>query len=188
MCLVILDHTTGLSTTWNRGTIYCSAITKRLLIDKFPNLEGLVVGLELEVAHWVYLRADRSEGVTVNFFDANHILGSVMILFRGHMGTVLHTGDFRYTERMFNNPILFPIHLRNDKYKQIAIDVDHLVLDNTFCDPKFDHPPKHEAFKAIVDIVGRHEGHRVVVFLYRSGKEEILVQLSEIFRTLVKSV
>jgi len=139
----------------------------------------------MNVGHWIYLSSEKREGVTVYLFDANHILGSVMILFQGKMGTILHTGDFRYTERMFNNPILFPMDLRNEQYKQIAIDIDHLILDNTFCDPKYNHPAKHEAFKMIVDIIKAHKDHRIVIFLYRSGKEEILVQLSEIFKTLV---
>lgn len=96
----------------------------------------------MDVEHWIYLDASKTEGVTVRFFDANHILGAVMILFQGKMGTILHTGDFRYTERMLDNHILFPPHLRNEQLKNIAIDIDQLVLDNTFCDPKFNHPPK----------------------------------------------
>lgn len=31
------------------------------------------------------------------------------------MGTILHTGDFRFTPQMFDqNSLLFPYHLRNE--------------------------------------------------------------------------
>ncbi len=111
-------------------------------MDKYPHLHDLVVGLEMEVEHWVYLDPEKTEGVSVRLFDANHILGSVMYLFRGKMGTVLHTGDFRYTEKMFDNHVLFPPSLRKESLKQVAIDIDHLILDNTFGDPNYQHPPK----------------------------------------------
>lgn len=139
----------------------------------------------MDVPHYIYFTPDKTEGFTVHLFDANHILGSVMILFQGRMGTILHTGDFRYTNRMFENPILFPMELRNDKYKQIAIDIDHLILDNTFCDPIYKHPSKHDAFKMMIDIIEKHKDHRVILFLYKSGKEELLIELSDIFKTIV---
>ena len=42
-----------------------------------------------------------------------------MILFKGFMGTILFTGDFRYTFDMVReNPILFPIHKREGLNKQ----------------------------------------------------------------------
>jgi DNA cross-link repair 1B protein len=53
--------------------------------------------------------------ISVEFvlFDAKHIPGSAMILFRGYMGTILFTGDFRYEYSMVQeNSILFPLHLR----------------------------------------------------------------------------
>ena len=47
------------------------------------------------------------------FIDAQHMPGSAMILFVGFMGSILFTGDFRYSLQMvLNNPILFPPHLR----------------------------------------------------------------------------
>lgn len=42
-----VDHTTGLSPSWNLGTIVCSDITKRLLIDKFSVKEEYIVRLYL---------------------------------------------------------------------------------------------------------------------------------------------
>ena len=36
------DHLKGLSNSWDYGTIYCSAITKELILLKFPRLKCLV--------------------------------------------------------------------------------------------------------------------------------------------------
>jgi DNA cross-link repair 1B protein len=34
--------------------------------------------------------------VSVILYDANHCPGSVMMLFEGYMGIILHTGDMRF--------------------------------------------------------------------------------------------
>ena len=51
-----------------------------------------------------------------------------MILFKGYMGTILHTGDFRLSNDLINSNILFP---------ETKLHIDELHLDNTFCDPEF---------------------------------------------------
>lgn len=56
------------------------------------------------------------------------------------MGTILHTGDFRFTPSMFDNPILFPYYLRNELNSKISIHIDELLYDNTFCDKVFKFP------------------------------------------------
>ena len=78
--------------------------------------------------------------------DACHCPGAVMILLKGKMGTVLHTGDFRFTENMFKNPILFPEERRNKEMKAISVDVDYLFLDNTFANPSCDFPTRDVAY------------------------------------------
>jgi DNA cross-link repair 1B protein len=52
-------------------------------------------------------------------FDAKHIPGSAMLLFKGYMGTILFTGDFRYNFDMVKeNSILFPPEKRQGLNKQ----------------------------------------------------------------------
>ena len=115
----------------------------------------LKIALELNTSHTVYLNEAKSLYVTVTLLDANHCLGSsstfdlylsaigsVMILFQGYMGSILHTGDFRYTPLMLDNsPALFPGYLKNEASK-FSIDIDELILDATHCDPVFQFPAR----------------------------------------------
>ncbi len=104
-----------------------------------------------------------------------------MFLFRGKMGTVLHTGDFRFSEKMFNVDCAFPEEKRNEVMKAISVDVDYLFLDNTFADPEYDFPSREEAYKGLVNIIKNHENHRIFAFSYNLGKEEVFVNLAEDF-------
>mmetsp|Transcript_11933 Transcript_11933/g.10302 ORF Transcript_11933/g.10302 Transcript_11933/m.10302 type:complete len:93 (-) Transcript_11933:1417-1695(-) len=88
--------------SWGNERIYCSEITKRLLEDRFPNLTN-VTALKLNEKYEIPLNADETIRVNVTFFNANHCIGSVMILFDGFMGTIFHTGDFRFSPRMITD-------------------------------------------------------------------------------------
>ena len=108
-----------------------------------------------------------------------------MFLFKGKMGTVMHTGDFRFSEQMLQHPALFPEFKKNQDMKSISIDVDYLFLDNTFADPVFDTPLREVAYNGLVDIIKAHKNHRVYAFTYNLGKEEVFINLAQDFETLV---
>lgn len=103
----------GLSNTWNYGKIYASNTSKKLILNTFPNLKNYVVDLEMDEEHWIYVDESKKEGVSVVLMDAFHCPGAVMFLFRGKMGTVLHTGDFRFDPKMLDNPLLVPSEKRD---------------------------------------------------------------------------
>ena len=109
-------------------------------------MKEFVIALEMNEEHWIYLDEKKKEGVSVVLMDACHCPGAVMFLFKGKMGTVLHTGDFRFHPSMLEHPLLCPEGRRNPEMRGITVDIDYLHLDNTFANPEYDFPPREEAF------------------------------------------
>jgi len=135
-----LDHYEGLHSHWNYGTIYCSAISKRLLLAKFDINPKIIVELEIDQTIAIFLDPQKHVSINVTAIDANHCAGSVMLLFEGYFGFVLCTGDFRYHRFMRENEHLF------------RRKIDKLYLDNTFFDPRFQIPSQEEAIQQIVQL------------------------------------
>lgn len=102
--------------------------------------------MELDETHWIPLDPKGTKGVNVTFMEANHCIGAVMILFQGEMGTLLHTGDFRFMPQMLEHPAL------NDSSCNY-ITINHLFLDNTFCDPSYNFPPQEECTELIKKVI-----------------------------------
>ena len=64
-----------------------------------------------------------------------------MILFFGYMGTILHTGDFRFSSRMLTELTeLYPPRKRNSENDRVSIHIDELIMDATYADPMFQFP------------------------------------------------
>nr|XP_014347694.1 PREDICTED: 5' exonuclease Apollo isoform X2 [Latimeria chalumnae] len=160
------DHTVGLSSTW-RNTIYCSPETGLLLSHKLKVDKKWIHPLEVGESHMLSLDEFDLVTMTVTLIDANHCPGSVMFLFEGYFGTILYTGDFRYTPKMLEQP---PLNNR----KQI----DVLYLDNTNCHPEQTIPSREEAARQIKALIQRYPDHNVVIGLYYLGKESLLMELA----------
>ncbi|XP_072269558.1 5' exonuclease Apollo [Pyxicephalus adspersus] len=165
------DHIVGLSSTWNHP-LYCSPITAKILKHKLQVNSKWINALEVGVCHMLPLDDCGIETVAVTLLDANHCPGSVMFLFEGYFGTILYTGDFRYSPLMLQYP------LKNKK-------IDVLYLDNTNCDPEHKLPSREEATKQIEDIIAKHPEHDIVIGLYSIGKESLLVSLAKTFNSWV---
>ena len=121
-------------------------------------------------------------------FDSNHCPGSVMYLFRGVIGTVLHTGDFRYSWRLFSKyPLLYPKDWENENLRGISVPIDHLIVDSTFGDPNIIFPAQDDAMKTIEEIATTHFRlkNKIHTFTYTIGKEEIFVWLAKMFDTKI---
>ncbi|NXF71461.1 DCR1B exonuclease, partial [Sclerurus mexicanus] len=159
------DHTVGLSSTWSRP-LYCSPVTARLLHRRLQVPTCWIRPLEVGQSHVV-------DEVTVTLLDSNHCPGSVMFLFEGTFGTILYTGDFRYTSSMQAEPLLRGRH------------IDRLYLDNTHCHPQLALPSRQLATLQAARLIRAHPHHHVVIGVYTLGKEALLVDLALEFRTWV---
>ena len=167
------DHTVGLTSSWNTYKIYCSEVTRKLVIAKLGVNSDLVVGLPLDECVVINLDEAGKETMTVTLIDANHCPGSVMFIFEGYFGNILYTGDFRYCDRFTRQSAL--------KGKQF----DVLYLDNTYCDAKCAFPTRTQATVNILEIIRGHSECRVVIGLHNLGKEILLHTIAVVFKTWI---
>lgn len=73
------------------------------------------------------------------------LVGAVMFLFRGDFGCLLYSGDFRWeavSERasLARNSLIGALN---------GGAVDILYLDNTYCNPSYDFPPREIAAQQV---------------------------------------
>ncbi|XP_037629369.1 5' exonuclease Apollo [Sebastes umbrosus] len=169
------DHTMGLTSTWSNRPIYCSPTTAALLKLRLQVKEQWIHPLELDEPYLLPLDDIGKEKLTVTLIDANHCPGSVMFLFEGYFGSILYTGDFRYTPSMLREPCL-----------RTNTTIDVLYLDNTNCDPNRTLPSRQQATQQIKEIIRRHPNHNVVIGLYTLGKESLLLELAMEFKTWIE--
>nr|XP_046253497.1 5' exonuclease Apollo [Scatophagus argus] len=167
------DHTAGLTSTWSNRPIYCSPTTATLLRLRLQVKEKWIHPLELGEPYLLPLDDIGKERLTVTLIDANHCPGAVMFLFEGYFGSILYTGDFRYTPSMLREPCL-----------RTTIDV--LYLDNTNCDPNRSLPSRQRATQEIKELIRSHPNHNVVIGLYTLGKESLLLELAMEFKTWIE--
>ncbi|KAI5056524.1 hypothetical protein GOP47_0028342 [Adiantum capillus-veneris] len=131
----------GLTPLWNRGIIFCSHITARLVVEciKVPKFFvcPLPMGDPVDV-----------DSCVVTLVDANHCPGAVQFLFQvpaeksGIFLRYVHTGDMRYSSDMKVDPSLCDF-----------IGADAVFLDTTYCNPKFIFPTQSESLSYIADTI-----------------------------------
>lgn len=169
------DHTVGLTSTWSNRPIYCSSTTAALLRLKLQVKEQWIHPLELDAPYLLELDDIGKEKLMVTLINANHCPGAVMFLFEGYFGSILYTGDFRYSPFMLREPCL-----------RTNANIDVLYLDNTNCDPNRTLPSRQRATQQIKEIIGSHNNHKVVIGLYALGKESLLLELALEFKTWIE--
>ncbi len=108
------DHYDGILSKWPYGPIYCSPITKRLLLTKFPKLNDIVTELKYNQENIIKQEIINFFGILesielkVKIYDSNHMAGSIMILLEYQGKNYLHTGDMRFNENVAHSlPDLF---------------------------------------------------------------------------------
>ncbi|KAM0872563.1 hypothetical protein ACQ4PT_038674 [Festuca glaucescens] len=162
-----LDHYQGLTKNFCHGKIYCSSITANLVHHKigvaWDRLHVLPLNKRITVA-----------GVNLTCFDANHCPGSIIILFEPPNGkAILHTGDFRYSSEMANNPILQSSHIHT------------LILDTTYCNPRYDFPSQEIVIQFVIEAIQAEAFNPKTLFLigsYTIGKERLFTEVARLLQ------
>ncbi|XP_061356783.1 uncharacterized protein LOC133301176 [Gastrolobium bilobum] len=179
------DHTQGLTSSWSHGPLFCSRLTAKLLPFKFPNFDlSLLRILEIGTSHTLSLPSPSSSSsrttIQVTAIDACHCPGSVMLLFRGEFGCVLHTGDFRWEhtcEKARKAKDMLRCALKDD-----GDGVDVLYIDNTYSNPTYDFPTRKVAAQQVIDIISSHPDHDIIIGINTLGKEDLLLQISRVLK------
>jgi len=129
------DHTIGLTKGFKDGIIYCTSVTRNLLVGDMGMSAQYIRVLDYEETVSV-------EGVAVTALPANHCPGACMLLFEvsaaGGKEVILHTGDCRWQNWMAESKVLQ------------RVKVDTLYLDTTYCLPRYKLPPQQHAIDAMV--------------------------------------
>lgn len=135
------DHYIGLKKSWEQGTVYCSEITAKLMINKFKTDPSRIEVLELNKKYWI------EPFLSVMTFDAYHCPGATIFLFQEWdkvnkdsiypVRQVLHTGDFRSNDEMVKNI--------NDMVGNIPID--EIYLDTTYLTPGYHFPLQNSVLR-----------------------------------------
>lgn len=80
------DHLKGLHDGWSAGKIYCTPVTRDLLLARFEISPSKVVALVVDQVHVLKVQdPDSCKDVYINVtvLDANHCPGSAMFLLQG---------------------------------------------------------------------------------------------------------
>ncbi|KAH3819460.1 uncharacterized protein LOC127881765 [Dreissena polymorpha] len=168
------DHISGLTSSWDRP-IYCSQVTKELLVKKHAVKSELIHALQIGCAEIVFLDHVQQQHMVVTALDANHCPGAVMFLMEGYFGTILHTGDFRFKPEMLTEPTL----------ANLPGNVDVLYVDNTYCSPRCKFPTREQTTTDIIKVIKSHPTHDILIAMRNLGKEDLLVKIAKFFQEYI---
>ncbi|XP_028761608.1 5' exonuclease Apollo-like isoform X2 [Neltuma alba] len=175
------DHTNGLSSSWANGPLFCSRTTAKLFPFKFPEFNLSLIRI-LQIGTWHSLSLLSPCGsethLQVMAIDAIHCPGSVMLVFRGEFGCLLYTGDFRWEatcERAMRSRDMLLGALKDQ-----VVDIIH--LDNTYCNPSYDFPPRQIAANQVVNIILSHPEHDIIIGIDTLGKEDLLHHIARVLK------
>lgn len=157
------DHYGRLSDKWT-APIHCSHLTGRFIVEILGVREDLIHSHAL---HQPFVLG----GAEVEFMDAEHCPGAVMIFVRpsSNSSQHLHTGDFRAT------PLLL------QRIRELATPKVHtLFLDTTYALATSSFPDQAETIRNIVSDVSAIEATTLVMIAaYSIGKERVIFPVAE---------
>ncbi|CAN5461786.1 MBL fold metallo-hydrolase [soil metagenome] len=114
------------------------------------------------------------DGVTVEFFDAGHILGSVGILFRAGGKSIFYTGDVNFEDQTLTKKAVFP-----------EGGIDTLILETTRGSlaraPHYERSSEEIRFaEAIAAALDR--GGSVLIPVFAMGKTQEVLMMLDLFK------
>jgi DNA cross-link repair 1A protein len=139
------DHYQGLDRHFNHGTIYCSPTTASLVRLRLKVQSTCIIPLDLNKVHIIVAGG---VSIKVTFLDANHCPGAVIILFEISGYKIIHTGDFRWTNKMLSSAALSDLARSPTNPKNLVV-----YLDTTYCDQKYNFPPQEQTILSVLDCV-----------------------------------
>ena len=183
------DHYGGIDKNWDAGTIYCSPVTYKLVVQELRVDPKYVCAIPLNTPFTVVSPDCLGRDVTVSLCEANHCPGAVLFFFtirnpakpRSPPTTVLHVGDFRWDRAYMQNIETI------SKICSRKVRLNELYLDTTYCDAKYDFPAQRDSIDAAlkcveVEGIGSESGKTLFVFgAYTIGKEKIFVAVARMF-------
>lgn len=176
------DHLQGLNSSYNGPFIYCSEVTKQLVLRlvsrpnlvrqqtdsslalrKYPLNSKLLRPLSFDVAHMLQIGNSK---ISVTLIDANHCIGSCMFLFQNASGdAVLYTGDMRaepiFVNNLVNNPVFLPFI--EDGSKRLT----SIYADTTFAyrgRPYLTMPSNSQGIRTLVSLLRLYPPNAVFFF------------------------
>jgi DNA ligase 1 len=173
------DHYGGLNGSWSHGIIVCTSTTANLITSQLKVRRQFIRVLDIGDKLRIDPSSDRIISADIEFLDANHCPGAVMVVFYLHdeKQTIhLHCGDMRYHPRMKDYPFF--------KAKPY---ISKIYLDTTYADPKHDFISQDESIATVVqlsrDFVKESQTKKWLVFIsaYTIGKEKLLNALLDAF-------
>ena len=182
------DHYGGIDKNWDAGTIYCSPITAKLVIQELRVDPKYIHPIQLNRPFTVVSPDCLGMDVTVTLINANHCPGAILFFFtirnpskpKSSPITVLHVGDFRWDrEFMQKNDVISKICSRR-------IRLNELYLDTTYCDAKYNFPAQRQSIDAALQCVklegmGENNDTLFVFGAYTIGKEKIFMSVAKAF-------
>jgi len=164
------DHYSGLHNRWAWGRIYCTEITKALVVQQLGVNEDKISVITVNNKTTI-----PNNGWEVTPLDANHCPGAVMLLFAPPPGEkdsdqmILHTGDMRACDSFKSYPAL----------KDVKIS--RLFLDTTYAHAKHRFLPQHESISLVEGtakaFLEKHTDGLVFLSAYNIGKERVFCNL-----------
>lgn len=171
------DHLKGLNSKWNFGTIYCSNITKDLIIKKFRINPKLIIGVEFDETKWIQIVPydNCKETIQCTFFRSYHCYGSMMFYLCGYFGNIFYSGDFRLHKNMIY------------ELNGITGLIDHLYLDTTHLQKSINFPSRDSIILNNVSLLQelKTKNKKLFVACDKFGKEDMLMIYSDIMKGLV---